>query len=119
MAMTISEKIISAHCNRSTITAGELIVRRDGDQLRRMHALALIYVLREADGIRQFRITQPALDRLDVDVVPDDAFTPETERTIEAGLRLRMGDDVDIRIRRRPRIAPTASGKHACVVSHV
>jgi phenylacetate-CoA ligase len=95
------------------------IVRRDGDQLRRMHALALMYVVREVDGVCQFRITQPSLDRLDIDIVPDDRFTPQMEDTLEAGLRDRMGEDVDIQINRRDHIPPTASGKHACVVSHV
>jgi len=95
------------------------IVCRDGSQLRRMHALALMYVLREADGIRQFRVTQPSLDKLDVEVVPDQDFTAEVKRTVEEDLRRRMGPDVEIRIRFCDRIAPTASGKHACVVSHV
>lgn len=95
------------------------IVCRDGDRLRRMHALALIYVLRDADGIRQFRVTQPSLDRLDVDIVPDQRFTPDVEHTVKGGLRRRMGPDVDIHIRRCDRIAPVASGKHACVISHV
>lgn len=95
------------------------IVCRAGDQVRRMHALALIYVIREVDGIRQFRITQRSLDELDVDVVPTDRFDGDSERAILLGLRRRLGRDVSIRLHRRDHIAPSASGKHACVVSMV
>ncbi|NLX12115.1 MAG: phenylacetate--CoA ligase family protein [Phycisphaerales bacterium] len=95
------------------------IVRREGKHLRRMHALSLIYVLREAEGLRQFRIVQPDLDRLDIEVVTDDRYGPQTEQDIRDGLRRRMGEQVDIRIHRLDRIEPTASGKHACVISHV
>lgn len=95
------------------------IVCRAGDQIRRMHALALIYVLREVDGIRQFRITQRSLDELDVDVVANARFSDNSERAILLGLRRRVGDDVVIRLSRRDHIPPTPSGKHACVVSHI
>jgi phenylacetate-CoA ligase len=95
------------------------IVCRAGDQLRRMHALALIYVLREVDGIRQFRIRQLSIDQLDVDIVPTARFNGDSEQAVLVGLRRRMGDGVDIRLHRCDRIAPSASGKHACVVSQV
>jgi phenylacetate-CoA ligase len=84
-----------------------------------MHALSLIYVLREADGVRQFRITQSSLDRLDVEVVPDARFTPGVQLAIEQGLRQRIGPDVAVYIHHRTRLEPARSGKHACVVSHV
>jgi len=95
------------------------IVCRAQDGLRRMHALSLIYVLREVEGLIQFQITQPSLDRVEVAVVADHRFTPETRIRIEQGLRHRMGEHVAIDIQRCDRIAPTSSGKHACVVSHV
>ena len=84
-----------------------------------MHALSLIYILRETDGLQQFRITQPSLDELDVEIVPDANFTTPIERTVVKNLRQRMGKDVDIRIHKCDRIVPAASGKHACVVSLV
>jgi len=95
------------------------IVCRTGGGLRRMHALSLIYVLREVEGVKQFRITQPALDRLEVEIVPDERFTPKVERAMRRGLRRRMGNEVAIRIHRRDRIQPSGSGKYACVVSQV
>jgi len=95
------------------------IVCREGDRLRRMHALSLIYVLREADGLRQFRIIQPSLDKLDVEIVTNDQFTPDVEYTIIKGLRQRVGREVDINIQHRDHIETSASGKHNCVISHV
>ncbi len=95
------------------------IVCRAGNEIRHMHALALIYVLREVDGIRQFRVTQRSLDELDVDIVPTARFNPDSEHTILAGLRRRLGENVRIRLRRHTHLAPTPSGKHACVVSEV
>jgi len=95
------------------------IVRRENGEVRRMHALSLIYVLREAEGLQQFRIVQKALSRLEVEVVADARFTPAVEDGVLQGLQRRMGDDVSIEITRQERIAPAASGKHACVVSNV
>jgi phenylacetate-CoA ligase len=113
-------------CGHASMTLTEVqgrktdqIVTKNGDGIKRMHALSLIYVLREVDGLQQFRITQPCLERLEVDLVADDQVTPDVERSIELGLRQRMGDGVVIDLRRRDRIPPIASGKHACVVSHV
>lgn len=96
----------------------QIVCKTDGHTTR-MHPLALMYVLREADGIRQFRIVQPSLDRLDVEIVPDPRFTNDVEAAVRQGLCQRMGQDVEIRIHRRDAIPPSASGKHACVVSHV
>lgn len=95
------------------------IVRRDGNRLRRMHALSLIYVLREAEGLNKFQITQSSLHQLDVNVVANERFTPKVQSTVEQRLRQRMGNDVDITIRRCRSIPANAAGKHACVVSHI
>jgi phenylacetate-CoA ligase len=113
-------------CGRSSQTLAEVrgrvtdhIVCRAGGQLRRMHALALIYVLREAEGVRQFRIVQPSIDRLEVAVAADERFTPQVRQSVEARLRQRLGPHVAIDIHCHDRIAAGASGKHAYVISHV
>ncbi len=95
------------------------IVRKDEGGLRRMHALSLIYVLRAAPGIRQFRIVQPDLQALDVELVCDGSFTPDRERMVVQQLAQRMGAGVSIHLHRRDSIPPSPSGKHTCVVSHV
>lgn len=113
-------------CGVSLAALGEVrgrvtdqIVCRDGDRVRRMHALALIYVIREIDGIRQFRITQRTIDEIDVEIVPDDRFDGDAERAVLTGLRRRLGGQVAVRLRRCDHIPPVASGKHACVISNV
>lgn len=113
-------------CGRASMRLAEIrgrttdqIVCRDGDRIRRMHALSLIYVLREVDGVEQFRIVQKAIDELCVQIVSDERVTPATQAAIAEGLRARMGTKANVRIERVERIAPTASGKHACVVSEL
>lgn len=95
-----------------------VVCRRDG-KLVTMHALALIYVIREVEGVRQFRIHQPDLHNLQVDIVAGAALTQESERRIISGLLERMGPEVQIELRRRESIPPLASGKHVCVTSDV
>jgi len=95
------------------------IVCRQGGEVRRMHALSLIYVLREAVGVTRFRIVQPAIDRVEVDVVTDERFTPQALRALKGGLCQRLGEQMAIEIRQRDHIPPLASGKHACVICHV
>jgi phenylacetate-CoA ligase len=113
-------------CGRASQTLIEVrgrvtdqIVCRDAHGTRRMHALALIYILREAPGLRQFRIVQPAIDQLEVQIIPDEGFTPVVERGVLDALAQRMGPDVAIRLQRCDTIPPSPSGKHACVISHV
>lgn len=95
------------------------IVRREKGRIRRMHALFLIYVLREAEGVRQFRITQNSISTLEVEVITDSRFTPAVEGSVLCKLRERMGEGVEITIHKRDSLPPIASGKHACVVSKV
>jgi phenylacetate-CoA ligase len=113
-------------CGRSSQTLLEVqgrttdqIVCRDGDGLRRMHALSLMYVLREVEGLQQFRIVQPDLDHLEVSIVADARFNGAVESAVHRGLIQRMGNAVAITIHRCDHIPPTASGKHACVVSQM
>lgn len=96
----------------------QIVIRQDG-QLKRMHALSLIYALREMDGIRRFRIVQSSLDAFTIELVADERFTTECEHRLTGRLRLRLGKHVTIHIQRCEAIRTGASGKHACVISHV
>ena len=84
-----------------------------------MHALSLIYVVRDLPGIEAFRIVQEAVDRLTVELVPAAGFGPEVAERLVQGLRRAMGAPVEVRLRLRPEIPPEASGKHRYVVSRV
>jgi phenylacetate-CoA ligase len=94
----------------------DFIVAADG---RIMHALALIYVVRAIPGVGQFKLIQHAVDRLEVQVVPDARWNETAQETVMQGLRARLGHDLKIDLKLLDAIAPEASGKHRYVVSHV
>ena len=94
----------------------DFVVRPDGTI---MHALAVIYVLREVPGIAEFKIIQQTVHDLQVLVVPDADWLETGNVRITAGLQKRLGDDVRIDLRLVDSIPPESSGKHRYVVSHV
>ena len=94
----------------------DFIVAADG---RIMHALALIYVLRAIPGVAQFKLIQHAVERLEVQVVPDARWDEAAGAAVVQGLRARLGQGVAVDLRLLGAIAPEASGKHRYVVSHV
>ncbi len=94
----------------------DFVVAADG---RIMHALALIYVLRAIPGVAQFKLIQHAVDRLEVQVVPDTRWDEAAGAAVVQGLRARLGDGLKVELRLLDAIAPEASGKHRYVVSHV
>jgi phenylacetate-CoA ligase len=94
----------------------DFVVAADG---RVMHALAVIYVLRAVPGIAQFKCIQHALDRMEVQIVPDVDWNEAAREAVVAGLRARLGDALQVDLRMLDDIPPEASGKHRYVVSHV
>lgn len=94
----------------------DFVVRPDGTI---MHALAVIYVLRELDGVAEFKFVQHEINRVEVLVVPSPLWRCEVVEQIIHGIQYRLGQDVRIDIRVMDHIPPEASGKHRYVVSHV
>ncbi len=94
----------------------DFVVAADG---RVMHALAVIYVLRAVPGIAQFKCVQHALDRMEVQIVPDADWNEAARDAVVTGLRARLGDALQVDLRMLDEIPPEASGKHRYVVSHV
>ncbi len=94
----------------------DFIVAADG---RIMHALAVIYVMRAIPGVGQFKLIQHAVDRLEVQVVPDAQWGEPAREAVFNGLRQRLGDTLAIDLKLLDAISPEASGKHRYVVSHV
>jgi phenylacetate-CoA ligase len=84
-----------------------------------MHALAVIYVLRAVPGIAQFKCIQHALDRMEVQIVPDAGWNEAARDAVVAGLHARLGETLKVELRMLDDIPPEASGKHRYVVSHV
>lgn len=84
-----------------------------------LHGLALIYVLRDLPGVRQFKILQESLEHTKVLLVQEAGFPQEGEAKIVSEFRKRLGDGVNISIEKVDHIPPERSGKYRYVVSKV
>ncbi len=94
----------------------DFVVAQDGTV---MHGLALVYVVRDLPGVKEFKIVQESLNLTRVSLVTDAAFQPESEQVIIAGFRRRLGAGVDIQIEHVAAIPKEASGKFRYIVSKV
>lgn len=84
-----------------------------------MHGLALIYVIRDLAGVRQFKIIQERLDLVRVLLVVDAQFDRKLPDTIRHTFKLRLGEGVEVPIELVDEIKPERSGKFRYVVSAV
>lgn len=82
-----------------------------------MHALALIYEVRDKPGVKAFKLVQEADLSLEVLLVDGGGLTVDIERSIVAGLMRRMGEGAQVTVRRVAEIPPEKSGKYRYVVS--
>jgi phenylacetate-CoA ligase len=94
----------------------DFLVAMDGTV---MHGLALIYVLRDLNGVREFKIIQESLDFVRVLVIPDRQWDKTIEAAIVDGFKKRLGRSVNVEVEIHTAIAAEASGKRRYVVSHV
>jgi phenylacetate-CoA ligase len=84
---------------------------------RAMHALALIYEVRDKPGVRAFKFVQAEDFSLQLLVCADAAFTDQVEAAVRSGLGARLGQGVGLTVKRVDEIRPEASGKYRYVVS--
>ena len=82
-----------------------------------MHALALIYEVRDTPGVRAFKFIQAEDLSLELQLVAGRELTPSIEQTIRDGVLRRMGEGSQLTIRRVDEIPPEKSGKYRYVVS--
>jgi len=94
----------------------DFIIAQDGTVL---HGLALIYVLRDIEGIDSFKITQYSLDETTVQIVKNQQYNQQNEIKIQTEFKQRLGQSVAISIEYIDVIAKEKSGKFRYVVSHV
>lgn len=94
----------------------DFVVASDGTV---MHGLALIYVVRDLDGVQAFKIVQESLHHTVVQLVVDGRFGDATRQQVIDGIRRRMGADVKVDVEILPRLEPERSGKFRYVVSKV
>jgi phenylacetate-CoA ligase len=94
----------------------DFVVAQDGTV---MHGLALVYVVRDIPGVRQFKVIQESLNKTRVLLAVDANFSESDVEYIRRGIGKRLGAGVQVHIEQVPEIAPEASGKFRYVVSHV
>lgn len=95
----------------------DFIVTPDG---RWQHALSVIYVVRDIEGVAEFKIIQEDFDDIRVLLkIEESLFPADGRERIVRGFRQRMGSDVNVRIEAVSEIPREASGKHRYVVSKV
>ena len=94
----------------------DFVVASDGTVI---HALALIYTVRDLPGVQRFKIIQHSLERTEVMVVADERFGDGERLRIRRDFAARLGDSVQVEINEVPEIPREKSGKNRYVVSHV
>jgi phenylacetate-CoA ligase len=86
---------------------------------RTINSLALIYAVREIEGIERFRIHQMALDGFSIQLVCNDRYQPESEDRIRKGWSQLLRCPVSVQFEYVPQLAPDPSGKFRHVISHL
>ncbi|WP_031435266.1 phenylacetate--CoA ligase family protein [Methylomarinum vadi] len=84
-----------------------------------VHALAAIYVLRETEGVEQFKIIQHDINQFEVLIVKNTLWHDIAFQHIEQKFKERFGNAANIDIRLIDRIEPEASGKIRQVVAKI
>ena len=108
-------------CGRG-LPAFERVFGRSTDFIRTvggevMHALALIYEVRDKPGVRAFKFIQAEDLAIELQLVAGPELTPTHEAQIRAGLQRRLGAATPLSIVRLQEIPPEKSGKYRYVVS--
>ncbi len=83
-----------------------------------MHALALIYEVRNRAGVQEFKFVQGEDFSVELQIVAGPELTPQVEHEILDRLQRRLGEATRVNITRVEEIRPEPSGKHRYVVSH-
>ena len=94
----------------------DFIVAEDGTI---MHGLALIYVIRDVAGVKNFKIEQESLRHTRVLLETDNMFNENSINDIREGLLKRLGKNVTLDIERVDDIPREKSGKFRYIVSKV
>jgi phenylacetate-CoA ligase len=111
----------SCRCGRALPAFAE-VLGRSTDFIRTadgnvMHALALIYEVRDKPGVRAFKFVQNEDLSLELLVAAGPEFDAAVEDSVRRGLEKRMGAATSLTLRRVDDIPPEKSGKYRYVVS--
>ncbi|MBW1803272.1 MAG: phenylacetate--CoA ligase family protein, partial [Deltaproteobacteria bacterium] len=95
----------------------DFVVTPDG---RWQHGLSVIYVVRDIEGVQEFKIIQEDVDDVRVLIkVHDDLYPDDGNDRIKKGFKKRMGEEVKVTVEMVENIAKDSSGKYRYVVSKV
>lgn len=93
----------------------DFVVAADGTV---MHGLALIYILRDQPGVKEFKVVQESTALTRVLLVTESPFNDASAKSIVTGLKRRLGENVEIDVQLVDRIPAEKSGKFRYIVSH-
>jgi phenylacetate-CoA ligase len=96
--------------------SNDAVVAPDG---RIMNALALVYPLREVNGIEQFRICQKRVDHIHVQIVRNECFQKEGEDRIRKGWTQLFRSPLNVTFEYLSCLPREGSGKFRHVVSEL
>ncbi|MEM6579661.1 MAG: phenylacetate--CoA ligase family protein [Pseudomonadota bacterium] len=94
----------------------DFVVKCDGTL---MHALSVIYIMRGVKGVKEFKIIQHDLERIEVQIVTNLDWVDSAHSDIEKQFRLRIGPSVSVQFVKLDAIPAQASGKHRYVECRV
>jgi phenylacetate-CoA ligase len=92
----------------------DFVVARDGTI---MHGLALVYVVRDLQGVAKFKIVQESIEHTRVLLVADADFDRANTERIRSAMAQRLGAGVRIDVEFVDDIPVEASGKYRYVIS--
>ena len=84
---------------------------------RVLHALAIIYPIREAPGVAEFQVVQETVGRVVIRLVADHSFSESACQSLIGKTRLALGGEVLVEVERVSTIPRLPSGKFRYVVS--
>lgn len=94
----------------------DFLVAADG---RLLHALSVIYILRDTPGLTQFRVVQETLEQVTVQVAPADALSEAGRRRLAERVQRLLGASVRVAVNPVAAIPPEPSGKYRYVISRI
>jgi phenylacetate-CoA ligase len=94
----------------------DFVVAADGTM---MHGLALIYILRELEGIEEFKVIQESTQLTRIELVPTSILSDQLAARITEDFKARLGQEVHIQLDVVNKITAEKSGKFRYVVSKV
>ncbi|MCK5684873.1 hypothetical protein KAJ27_12160, partial [bacterium] len=75
--------------------------------------------LENVKGLKMSQCVQDKIDHIYINMIIDESFSEESSRVLEQGLRLRLGNDVDIDFKIVDQLERTKSGKTQFVLSKI